>query len=145
MPPCDVIGSFMSSEVTGITFVCSAVCSIAHQRKHQGSALLDFVKGVHLRTVDSPHKAPVTRQMFPWNDVVLLEAMSMSLLVTWARVTYNAQNMEINNSMYFLISFLTLDKIYQWRKPMLLHHNSTIFLSKITFPFIHPIHLICIG
>ena len=44
------------------------------QRKHQSSASLAFVRGIHRWTVDSPHKGqvtPVTRKMFPFDDVIM--------------------------------------------------------------------------
>ena len=40
------------------------------QRKHQSSASLAFVRGIHRWPVDSPHKGPVTRKMFPFDDVI---------------------------------------------------------------------------
>ena len=43
----------------------------AHQRKHQSSASLAFVRGSHRRPVNSPHKWPVTRKMFPFDDVIM--------------------------------------------------------------------------
>ena len=44
----------------------------AHQRKHQSSASLAFVRGIHRRPVNSPHKWPVTRKMFPFDDVIMI-------------------------------------------------------------------------
>ena len=41
------------------------------QRKHQSSASLAFVRGIHRRPVSSSHKWPVTRKMFPFDDVIL--------------------------------------------------------------------------
>ena len=38
----------------------------ADQRKHQSSAALAFVRGIHRSPVNSPHKWSVTRKMFPW-------------------------------------------------------------------------------
>ena len=46
------------------------VQSGADQRKHQSSASLAFVRGIHRWPVNSPHKWPVTRGMFPFDDVV---------------------------------------------------------------------------
>ena len=43
----------------------------ADQRKHQSSASLAFVRGIHRWPVNSPHKGPVTRKMFPFDDVIL--------------------------------------------------------------------------
>ena len=41
------------------------------QRKHQRSASLAFVRGIHRGPVNSPHKWPVTRKMFPFDDVIM--------------------------------------------------------------------------
>ena len=40
-------------------------------RKHQSSASLAFVRGIHRRPVNSPYKWPVTRKMFPFDDVIM--------------------------------------------------------------------------
>ena len=45
-------------------------CSDADQRKHQSSVSLAFVRGIHRSPVNSPHKGPVTRKMFPFDDVI---------------------------------------------------------------------------
>ena len=47
-----------------------AVIQGADQRKHQSSASLAFVLGIHRWPVNSPHKGPVTRKMFPFDDVI---------------------------------------------------------------------------
>ena len=44
----------------------------AGQRKHQSSASLAFVREIHRIPVNSPHKGPVTRKMFPFDDVIML-------------------------------------------------------------------------
>ena len=69
----DVIMSAMASPITSLnlTIVYSTVYSGADQRKHQSSALLAFVRGIHRWPVNSPHKGPVTRKMFPLDDVIL--------------------------------------------------------------------------
>ena len=43
----------------------------ADQRKHQSSASLAFVREIHRWPVNSPHKRPVTRKMFPFYDVII--------------------------------------------------------------------------
>ena len=40
-------------------------------KKHQNSASLAFVRGIHRWLVNSPHKWPVTRKMFPFDDVIM--------------------------------------------------------------------------
>ena len=67
----DVIISETTSQITGVLIVYSTVCSGTDQRKYQSSASLAFVRGIHRWPVDSPHKGPVTRKMFPFNDVIM--------------------------------------------------------------------------
>ena len=66
----DVIMGTMASQITSITIVYSTVYSGADQRKHQSSASLAFVRGIHRGPVNSPHKWPVTWKMFPFDDVM---------------------------------------------------------------------------
>ena len=65
----DVIMSVMSSLITSLTIVYSSVYSGADHKKHQSSASLAFVRGIHLWPVNSAHKGPVTRKMCPFDDV----------------------------------------------------------------------------
>ena len=65
----DVIMSMMAPQITGLMIVYSTVYSGTDQRKHQSSASLAFVRGIHRWPVNSPHKGPVTRKMFPFDDV----------------------------------------------------------------------------
>ena len=69
---CDVIMGAMSSQITSLTVVYSTVYSDVDQRKHQSSASLAFVRGIHRRPVNSPHKWPVTRKMFPFDNVIMI-------------------------------------------------------------------------
>ena len=61
----------MASQITSLTPVYSTVYSGADQRKYQSSAPLAFVRGIHRGPVNSPHKWPVTRKMFPFDDVIM--------------------------------------------------------------------------
>ena len=67
----DVIMNVMAYQITGVWIVYSTVCSGADQRKHQSSVSLAFVRGIHRSPVNSPHKWPVTRKMFPFDDVFM--------------------------------------------------------------------------
>ena len=61
--------SMMAFQITGVSIVCSTVCSGANNRKHQSSALLALVRGIYRWPVNYPHKGPVTRKMF--DDVIM--------------------------------------------------------------------------
>ena len=67
----NVIMGAIASQITSLTIVYSAVYSDADQRKHQSSASLAFVGGIHRGPVNSPRKWPVTRKMFPFDDFIM--------------------------------------------------------------------------
>ena len=67
----DVIMGAIASQITSLMTVYSTVYSDADQRKHQSTASLAFVRGIHQWPVNSPHKRPVTRKMLPFDDVIM--------------------------------------------------------------------------
>ena len=68
----DVIMTMLASQITSLTVVYSIVYSGVNQRKHQSSASLAFVREIHRGPVNFPHKWPVTRKMFPFDDVIMM-------------------------------------------------------------------------
>ena len=68
----DVIMTMLESQITSLTVVYSIVYTGVHQRKHQSSASLAFVREIHRGPVNFPHKWPVTRKMFPFDDVIMI-------------------------------------------------------------------------
>ena len=78
----DVIIGAISSQFPSLTIVYSTVYSEADQRKHQSSVSLAFVRGIHRWPVNSPHKWPVTRKMFPFDDVIMF--MQSNLVLSWS-------------------------------------------------------------
>ena len=54
----DIIMGAIASQITSLTIVYSTVYSGADQSKHQSSASLAFVWGIH-------------REMFPFDDVIM--------------------------------------------------------------------------
>ena len=63
----DVIMTTIVSQIADVSTVC------ADQRKYQSSASLAFVRGIHRLPVNSQHKGPVTRKMFPFDDVIVVQ------------------------------------------------------------------------
>ena len=78
----------LASQITSLAIVYSIAYSDADQRKHQSPASLAFVRGIHRGPVNSPHKGPVTRKMFPFDDVIMrmsqLRTMVLSICVKWS-------------------------------------------------------------
>ena len=73
--------SIMASQVTSIVIVYATIYSGPHERKHQSSASLDFVRGIHRRLVNSQHKVSVTRKMFPFDDVIMQNDLIVVTLI----------------------------------------------------------------
>ena len=65
----DVIMGAMTSQITSLTTVFSAVDSGADQRKYQSSASL-YLSDIHREPVHFQHKGPVTRKIFPFDDII---------------------------------------------------------------------------
>ena len=62
----------MASQITSLMIFYSTIYSDTDQRKHQSSASLVFVRGIHRWPVNSPHKRPVMRKIFSFDDVIML-------------------------------------------------------------------------
>ena len=87
----DVIMRVMASQINGVSIVYSTVCSGADQRKHQSSASLAFVRGIHRWPVNSPHKGPVTRKMFSFDDVIMATRLWLcrnGIIRNWGLLQY---------------------------------------------------------
>ena len=74
----DVIVGTLASQITSLTIVFSTIYLDTNQRKHQNSESLAFVQGIHRRPVNSPHKWPVMRKMFPYDDIIMVEAILLA-------------------------------------------------------------------
>ena len=75
----DVRMGAIASQNTSFTVVYSTVQSGADQRKHQSSAPLAFVRGIHRWPVNSLHKWLVTPKMFPFDDVTMLQQIEFHI------------------------------------------------------------------
>ena len=80
--------SMMAPQITDVSTVCP--CRLFWRRSKKTSKLrvIAFVRAIHRSPVDSPHKGPVTREMFPWRhrDMFSLELLWLSwFLITFER------------------------------------------------------------
>ena len=89
----DVIMSDMAFQITSVLIIYSIVCSGTDQRNHQSSASLAFVWGIHRSPVNSPHKGPVTRKMFPFDDVIIITCVIKQ---------------QVRGNDYFLLKFVNM-------------------------------------
>ena len=121
----DVVMGAMASQITSLAIVYSTVNSGTDQRKHQSSASLAFVRGIHRWPVNSPHKWPVTRKIFSFDDVIMFYPYLLGLLHwQWEDLLIGAN-----------VSILKfIDHIM---KPQQIKHNKTSWLcfnTKTVFP-----------
>ena len=110
----DVIMTMLESQITSLTVVYSIVYTGVHQRKHQSSASLAFVREIHRGPVNFPHKWPVTRKMFPFDDVImllfLLKSMSLWLFCYCCHafvVNKNSNRATMCQLNHFYLSYLS--------------------------------------
>ena len=67
----DVKMGAIASQITSLIIVYSTVYSDRDKWKHQSSGSLALVWGIHREPVNSPHNWPVTRKVFPFDDVIM--------------------------------------------------------------------------
>ena len=77
----------MESQINSVSIVFSTVCS-GEYSKYQSSASTTFMKGIHWWRVDSPHNRPVTRKMFPFDDVIMICDISHTTLSPYRITTH---------------------------------------------------------
>ena len=106
----DVIMGAIASQIASLTIVYSTVYSDADQRKHQSSTSLAFVQGIHRGPVNSSHKWPVTRKMFPFDDVIM---------IAWSQRIHTLLCFALIDTGYFRVYFVNVPS--QWETT--LHYN----------------------
>ena len=80
-----IMSSMASQIITSVSSVCLTVGS-GTDKKHQSSTSLAFVRGIHRLPVNSLHKRPVTRKMFPFDDVMMQpERQAFACRSGWTR------------------------------------------------------------
>ena len=72
----DVIMTTMASQITSITVVYSIVFSGADKKKTSKLRVTGLCAGNSPGPVNSPHKEPVTRKIFPFDDVIMYRVQS---------------------------------------------------------------------
>ena len=70
----------IASQITSLTVVYSTVYSDADQSKHQKLRVTGLCVGNSPGPVNSPHKGPVTRKMFPLDDVIMYAVRFQEML-----------------------------------------------------------------
>ena len=114
----DVIMGTIASLITSLMIVYSTVYSDANQRKHQSSTSLAFVRGIHRGPVNSPHKWPVTRKFFPFDDVIMYRQ-------SFPLKNFNYEGKVVANIHIIIMEMYTVLRRY--------HPNATAFIGPWAF------------
>ena len=91
--------SAMASQIAGVSIVYSNVCSGADQRKHQSSASLAFLGGIHRWPMNFPHEGSVMQKMFPFDDIIM-KSIGEQLHPTALRGCNYARNTGVINTVH---------------------------------------------
>ena len=103
----------------------SAVCSGGDHSKHQSSASLSFVRGIHRWPVDSTHERPETRKMFPFDDVIMSQLLGLHLILRHYHMSH------LNNWFYIFWPYKNL-----WAVCALVDH-SYLEIYRIPYNILH--------
>ena len=127
----------MVSQITSLTSVYSTVYSGADQRKHQCSASLAFLGGIHRWPVNSPHKWPVTRKMFPIDDVIMRQGVVYA--VCWKGIQHIYKHL---NAVYFCFNMKIFIFSLSYLDTEMLQIIEILFyfLGRREYPKSHVIH-----
>ena len=110
----DVIMDAIASQITSLTIVYSTVYSDADQRKHQSSASLAFVQGIHRGRLNSPHKWTVTPKTFLFDDVIMIMGIAQGII---RKSLVLSLWFDVDRVWFFLPSFL-LHGSQKYRLPL---------------------------
>ena len=114
---CDAIMGTVASQITSLAILYTTVYPDADQSKHQSSASLAFVWGIHRGPVNSPHKRPVTRKMFPFDDVIM--GKGIWLLTQFHQRSLTDRSVFVSQGHFTLV-------IYSWRATCSYSWNSCL-------------------
>ena len=132
----DIIMDAIASKITSLTIVYSTVYSGADQRKHQSSASLAFVWGIHRWPVNSPHKWPVTRKIFPFDDVIMVYQRLRD--ISWEESTWFEPPVLIFIQLIFWVHHNETMKILNYwqriHRLVVLPHSGSISVIRFHWP-----------
>ena len=114
----DVIMGVMESQINSLTIVYSKLfrCRSKKTPKLCVTGPWPFVRGIHRSPVNSTHKGPVTRKMFPFDDVIVCE-FQIGLHHTMRPSLFNLKRLWVDR---LRIQKTTISTLLQHRQVMIL-------------------------
>ena len=113
----------VASQITSLTIAYSSVYSGADQRKR--SASLALVRGIHRWPENFPHKWPVSRKMFPFDEVIIV---CFYILVIFITFKFTPLNDECSRCHWFKIQVFSRRRVcWCWPIAPSVHETSLFF------------------
>ena len=106
----------------------STIYSGANQRKHQISASRAFMRGIHWSPVNSAYKWPITRRLFPFDDVIVTCDWAVTCQINWQYLLTCALRRSIVLQFFWRVDTRPI-------LPFLFFFNSTFYLCIIIVTF----------
>ena len=112
---------------------CLLNCLSRRKIKHQSSALLAFVRGIHRRPVNSTHKEPVTQKRHPFDDIIMCfrGCRTAYVLIGLKRFLWGETIACQWNALFFVSHYgnLTILVFANWHVALSHCHHYTEFLT----------------
>ena len=139
----------MPSQITSFAIVYSIVYWGADQWKHQSSASLAFMRGIHQWPVNSPHKWSVTRKMFPFDDVIMLKPFACwwtiidtakvksTVFAHWGRLnikmsSYRHRDSHVKDKTVARPSYLEHGYTHTWKNGLYIETEPSFFTQRVS-------------
>ena len=98
----DVIMDTMASQITSLTTVYLTVYSV-QIKENIKLCVIGLCVGIYRRPVNSPHKLPVTRKIFPFDDVIMVITCQNARILVWRFVCLSGWKITHNPRTYWHI------------------------------------------
>ena len=126
----DVIMGTVASQLTNLTIIYSTFYSSADQSKHQSSASLAYVWGM---PVNSPHKWPITRKLFPFDDVIMFRVIMITICIqnlfeSESEQTACHKATENNNHAMMFVLCIVCNYQNDWKRNLRVRHVSLVII-----------------
>ena len=114
--------SAIASQITSVSIVYLALCSGEDQRKQQSCASLAFVMGNHRWPLNFPHKGPLTRKIFAFDDITIQNKKGVNYWICCSSLMWG-NTKHIVHLAILVVSSTTMKTIVSQLPKLTLHLN----------------------
>ena len=109
---------------------CLLNCLFSHRSKKTSKPRATglFLRGIHRWPMNSPHKGPVRRKMFPFDDVIMYTDSRMGINCILPEQNYLIKML----CRYLLLNFTAKESTTTWIVNMIFRLNSFVAFIKVT-------------